>query len=119
MKAAAERTSVFGLVTRKESLPSQGSVPSGSFAPTPVMSTAAMFVGAVRNFSSFNHLPGQASIRKVLSSIASLPRCSVVNLSVANCSVTFVCQLGDFALWAITNLDTGLVEFVIDDNTGL
>merc|ERR1712130_289850 len=115
VKAAAERTSIFGLVTRKES------VPSGSFGRTPVMSGAPVFVAAIRNFSNFNPLPtaGQSSFRKISSSIASLPRCSVMNLSLANYSVTFVCQCGDFALWAITNLATGLVEFVIDDNTGL
>jgi len=41
------------------------------------------------------------------------------DFSVSSVSVTFICSMGELALWAVLNLENGLVEFVIDDNNGL
>jgi hypothetical protein len=65
----------------------------------------AKFIDTCKNISS---AAGKSLSSKKLS-----------DFSVSSVSVTFICSMGELALWAVLNLENGLVEFVIDDNNGL
>merc|ERR1712210_234990 len=73
--------------------------------------------------SSFNQFSRNKKISKFIdtckniSSAAgkSLSSKKLSDFSVSSVSVTFICSMGELALWAVLNLENGLVEFVIDD----
>ncbi|CAG5087030.1 Oidioi.mRNA.OKI2018_I69.PAR.g11440.t1.cds [Oikopleura dioica] len=79
--------------------------PSTCYYPTTNSQKMSKFIEKCKSISS---AAGKTISTKKLS-----------EFSLSSVSVTFICSMGELALWAVLNLENGLVEFVIDDNNGL
>ena len=90
-----------------------------SYSVTP--SFHVNFSNSFNQFSSNQKISKFINTCKNISSAAgkSLSSKKLSDFSVSSVSVTFICSMGELALWAVLNLENGLVEFVIDDNNGL
>merc|ERR1712035_279840 len=78
------------------------------------MNAGLQFFGGSKN-SQFSMPIGA---KCVFSSQSSRVSKMFASFDLSSCSISFVGMMGDFAVWAITDMTTGETMFLIDDNGG-